>query len=75
MTQDQPFLVRHADLVFAFKTLAASMLAFVIALWIDLPRPYWAMATVYITSQPLAGATSSKALYRILGTLAGRYGG
>lgn len=71
MTQDQPFLVRHADLVFAFKTLAASMLAFVIALWIDLPRPYWAMATVYITSQPLAGATSSKALYRILGTLAG----
>jgi uncharacterized membrane protein YccC len=37
----------------------------------DLPRPYWAMATVYITSQPLAGATSSKASYRVLGTLLG----
>lgn len=71
MTHNQPFLVRHANLVFAFKTLAASMLAFIIALWIDLPRPYWAMATVYITSQPLAGATSSKALYRVVGTLVG----
>jgi Fusaric acid resistance protein family len=50
---DQPFLVRHADIVVALKTFAAAMLALVIALWLDLPRPYWAMATVYITSQPL----------------------
>src|SRR4051795_5142479 len=71
MRADEPLLVRHADLIFALKTFAASMLALVIALWLDLPRPYWAMATVYITSQPLAGATSSKALYRVLGTLAG----
>ncbi|MBA1914506.1 FUSC family protein, partial [Escherichia coli] len=61
----------HADLVFALKTFAASMLALVIALAIDLPRPYWAMATVYITSQPLAGATSSKAFFRVMGTLIG----
>lgn len=67
----QPFTVRHADLIFAFKTFAAATLAFVIALWLDLPRPYWALATVYITSQPLAGATSSKALYRVLGTMIG----
>src|ERR1700745_139596 len=71
MRAEEPFLVRHADLIFALKTFAASMLALVIALWIDLPRPYWAMATVYITSQPLAGATSSKAFYRLLGTLVG----
>src|SRR6266851_10511331 len=68
---DHPFLVRHADIVFALKTFAAAMLALVIALWLDLPRPYWAMATVYITSQPLAGATSSKAFYRVLGTVLG----
>jgi hypothetical protein len=37
----------------------------------DQRQPYWAMATVYITSQPLAGATSSKALYRLLGTATG----
>jgi uncharacterized membrane protein YccC len=71
MTQDRPFLVRYADLIFALRTFCAAMLALVIALWIDLPRPYWAMATVYITSQPLAGATSSKAFYRLLGTLVG----
>ncbi|MGY8661131.1 FUSC family protein [Bradyrhizobium sp. UFLA05-109] len=71
MRADEPFLVRHAGLIFALKTFAASMLALVIALWIDLPRPYWAMATVYITSQPLAGATSSKAFFRVMGTLIG----
>jgi uncharacterized membrane protein YccC len=71
MRAEEPFLVRHADLIFALKTFAASMLALVIALAIDLPRPYWAMATVYITSQPLAGATSSKAFFRVMGTLVG----
>ncbi|HEY0218634.1 MAG TPA: FUSC family protein [Afipia sp.] len=71
MSDSRPFLVRYADPIFALKTFAAAMLALVIALWIDLPRPYWAMATVYITSQPLAGATSSKALYRVLGTIIG----
>ena len=71
MRTDESFLVRHADLIFALKTFAASMLALVIALAMDLPRPYWAMATVYITSQPLAGATSSKAFFRVMGTLVG----
>ena len=71
MSQSKQFPIRAADLIFSAKTFAAAMLALVIALWLDLPRPYWAMATVYITSQPLAGATSSKALYRVLGTLIG----
>lgn len=71
MPADEPLLVRHADLIFALKTFAASILALVIALAMDLPRPYWAMATVYITSQPLAGATSSKAFFRVMGTLVG----
>jgi uncharacterized membrane protein YccC len=65
------FLTRHADLVFACKTFLAAVLALLAALWLDLPRPYWAMATVYITSQPLSGATSSKAVYRVLGTVIG----
>src|SRR6516162_413217 len=71
MRADEPLLVRHADLIFALKTFFASMSALVIALALDLPRPYWAMATVYITSQPLAGATSSKAFFRVIGTLVG----
>jgi uncharacterized membrane protein YccC len=50
------------------------MLALSIALWLDMPRPYWAMASVYITSNPLTGATRSKALYRMVGTLIGAAG-
>ena len=50
------------------------MLAFSIALLLDMPRPYWAMASVYIASNQLTGATLSKAVYRILGTLIGAAG-
>jgi len=45
------FMIRHAALIFTCKTFFAAMLALLAALWLDLPRPYWAMATVYITSQ------------------------
>jgi uncharacterized membrane protein YccC len=71
MNQPSSFWARHAALVFALRTFAAAMLALSIALWLDMPRPYWAMASVYITSNPLTGATWSKAVYRMLGTLVG----
>src|ERR1700752_4468881 len=71
MSQPQPFWVRHAALVFSLRTFAAAMLAFSLALLLDMPRPYWAMASVYITSNQFTGATYSKAVYRILGTLIG----
>ncbi len=35
----------------------------------NLSRPYWAMGTVYIVSQPLLGPTRAKGVYRIVGTL------
>jgi uncharacterized membrane protein YccC len=59
------------DWIFSIKAFVASMLALYVALALGLPRPYWAMATVYIVSHPLTGATRSKALYRVLGTLLG----
>ncbi|MCE4223145.1 FUSC family protein [Methylobacterium sp. C25] len=59
------------DWVFAIKTFGAAILALYLAMWIDLPRPYWALGTVFITSQVLAGATRSKAIYRVFGTLLG----
>ena len=65
------WLDRHADIVFSVKTFIAGMSALLIGFAMDLPRPYWALATVYITSQPLAGATRSKALFRVIGTLLG----
>jgi uncharacterized membrane protein YccC len=74
MSEPSSFWARHAALVFALRTFAAAMLALSIALWLDMPRPYWAMTSVYITSNPLTGATRSKALYRMLGTLIGAAG-
>ncbi|HAL67562.1 MAG TPA: fusaric acid resistance protein, partial [Pseudomonas sp.] len=62
------------DWFYGVRTFAASMIALYIALLMQLPRPYWAMATVYIVSSPFLGPTSSKALYRALGTLLGAAG-
>ncbi|MEA2941920.1 MAG: hypothetical protein QOD09_2449 [Bradyrhizobium sp.] len=74
MSNPSSFWARHAALVFALRTFAAAMLALSIAFWLDMPRPYWAMTSVYITSNPLTGATGSKAVYRMLGTLIGAVG-
>lgn len=74
MSQSSPFLVRYAAIIFSLRTFAAAMLAFSIALWLGMPRPYWAMASVYITSNQLTGATWSKAAYRVMGTLIGAAG-
>lgn len=60
--------------LFSGKAFLAACLALYIALRMDLPRPYWAMTSVYVISQPLAGATLSKALYRLLGTALGAVG-
>lgn len=59
------------DWIFSAKAFVASMLALFIGLYLDLPRPYWAMATVYVVAHPLTGATRSKSVYRVLGTLLG----
>jgi uncharacterized membrane protein YccC len=63
--------ITRAAVLFSVNSFAASMLALFIAFSIGLPRPYWAMTTAYIVSQPLAGAVRSKAAYRIMGTLVG----
>jgi uncharacterized membrane protein YccC len=62
---------RAAALVYSLNCFVAALLALWIAFSIGLPRPYWAMLTVYITSQPLTGALRSKAVYRVLGTAIG----
>ncbi len=65
-----PKFDRHT-LLFSVNSFAAAMLALYIGFALGLPRPYWAMTTAYIVSQPLAGAVRSKAVYRVLGTLLG----
>lgn len=65
-----PKFDRHT-LLFSANSFAAAMLALYIGFALGLPRPYWAMTTAYIVSQPLAGAVRSKAIYRVLGTVLG----
>ncbi len=57
--------------LFSLKTFLAAMTAYFIAVSFDLPRPFWAVATVYIVAHPLSGAISSKSAYRLLGTIIG----
>jgi uncharacterized membrane protein YccC len=57
--------------IFSVNSFLAALLALYIGFSLDLPRPYWAMLTVYITAQPLSGALRSKAFYRVLGTILG----
>ena len=59
------------DAVFSLKTFGAAMLAVYIAFQISLPQPTWAMLTVYIVSQPLAGMVLSKSIFRVAGTAVG----
>ncbi|MBV6843259.1 FUSC family protein [Xanthomonas euvesicatoria] len=64
-----PLLRDRQAWLFSAKTFAASIAALYVALAGNLSRPYWAMATVYIVSQPLLGPTRAKGVYRVLGTL------
>ncbi|UJD96032.1 FUSC family protein [Lelliottia amnigena] len=60
----------HA-LLYSIRSFAAAMLAYYIALSIGLERPSWAIITVYIVSQTSVGASLSRSLYRLAGTVAG----
>jgi uncharacterized membrane protein YccC len=55
--------------LFSVKTFLAALAALYIGLAGNLSRPYWAMATVYIVTQPMLGPTRAKGVYRILGTI------
>ena len=58
-------------IIYAAKSFAAAMLAYYIALSIGLERPSWAIITVYIVSQTSVGASLSRSLYRLAGTVVG----
>ncbi|PWW08127.1 FUSC family protein [Mangrovibacter plantisponsor] len=58
-------------LIYSAKSFIAAMLAYYIALSIGLERPSWAIITVYIVSQTSVGASLSRCLYRLAGTVVG----
>lgn len=59
------------DFIFAVKTYIAAMLALFISFELDLINPMWSIGTVIIVANPFAGMVSSKALYRLAGTIVG----
>jgi uncharacterized membrane protein YccC len=52
-------------------TFVAAMTAMYISMRLHLPRPWWVLMAVYVTTQPLAGALRPKMTYRLLGMVAG----
>lgn len=64
-------LIDATALLYSGKSFAAAMLAYYIALSIGLERPSWAIITVYIVSQTSVGASLSRCVYRLAGTVIG----
>lgn len=61
----------RADWIFAIRTTAAGLIAISVAYALQLEQPQWAMMTVFIVSQPVAGMVLAKGFFRLLGTLVG----
>ncbi|WP_045836387.1 FUSC family protein [Hyphomicrobium sp. 99] len=58
-------------LIFSLSSYLACVLTLGIAFAASLPRPWWAILTVYVTAQPMSGALRPKALYRLIGIILG----
>lgn len=65
------FRPNKMDWIFAIKTFLAGMLSLYVAFSLNLAYPIWAIGTVFVIANPYSGMTSSKSLYRVLGTLLG----
>ena len=58
-------------LLFSLSSFIAAAITLAIAFSASLPRPWWALLTVYVTAQPMAGAFRPKVLYRLGGIATG----
>ncbi|RDS82001.1 FUSC family protein [Dyella psychrodurans] len=65
------FLFDPQKLLFSLSSFIAAAITLGIAFEASLPRPWWALLTVYVTAQPMAGAFRPKILYRLGGILTG----
>ena len=61
----------RSDWIFALRTVSAGLIALLIAYALSIGEPQWAMMTVFIVAQPVAGMVLAKGFYRLAGTLAG----
>ncbi|WP_175887850.1 FUSC family protein [Burkholderia contaminans] len=66
-----PFSIDPRKLLFSISTFIAAALVLLISFAVSFPRPWWALLTVYVTAQPMAGAFRPKTIYRLAGIAAG----
>lgn len=65
------FLCDPHKLLFSLSSYFACILTLGIAFAANLPRPWWAILTVYVTAQPMSGALRPKVSYRLIGIMLG----
>lgn len=65
------FGIDPRSFLFSLSSFIAAAATLGIVFSASLPRPWWALLTVYVTAQPMAGAFRPKVLYRIGGILTG----
>lgn len=61
----------RSDWIFALRTTSAGLIALLAAYALRLDHPHWAMMTVFIVAQPVAGMVLAKGFFRLAGTLVG----
>ena len=61
----------RSDWIFALRTVSAGLIALLVAYALKIGQPHWAMMTVFIVAQPVAGMVLAKGFYRLVGTLVG----
>lgn len=69
--RERPFLFDNQKLMFSLSSYIACVITLGISFAASLPRPWWAILTVYVTAQPMSGALRPKATYRLIGILLG----
>ena len=64
-----PLELNWRSLAVSVRLALAAIAALAIAYWLELQEPQWAILTVYLLTQPSAGAAFAKGAFRLVGTL------
>ncbi|MBB5372153.1 FUSC family protein [Acidocella aromatica] len=68
-----PWPIDRQKFLFTLSSYTAAAITLGIAFAVSLPRPWWALLTIYVTAQPMSGAFRPKVLYRLAGIAIGGF--
>ncbi|MCE9669797.1 FUSC family protein [Myxococcus stipitatus] len=69
--ESSPLGLDRARVAHALRLALAAWLAFVIAVLLRVPNPYWAAMPIWVVAQPSRGLMLERGFYRVVGTLLG----